>query len=239
MFIGIVPGAVTSNLSIILRKMHMDWFSEIIDLENLYFVLNVLGVAAFLKLFSTRILSMDHYYILRNGFNGTNNCPIQSTRKMEIAPISESDISEIKNALSECNVEDKREILSRLIFYKSGLKNCYVIRHDKKIAHMQWIIYPEENELIKGKYRKKFYPLADSQVMIENAFTFPSYRGLGYISSATLQLMDLARSRGYRSAVCYIRKDKIASLNEFSKMGFRITKMVPEYKVLGKVWRAL
>lgn len=75
--------------------------------------------------------------------------------------------------------------------------------------------------------------------MIENAFTFPPYRGLGYLLSGTLQLLDQARERGYRSAVCYIRKDNLKSINEFSKMGFKITKMVTEYKFFGKTWRTL
>lgn len=210
-----------------------------LNLEDLYYLLNILGLAAFIRLTSSRILSLNHYYVLRQSINSANSNFTSATRKMDIVPISENDISEIEVALRECEVEDKKEILSRLIFYKSGLRNCYIIRHDKKIAHMQWIIYPEENSVIKGKYCKKFYPLTGSQVMIENAYTFPSYRGLGYLSSGTQQLMDLARERGYRSAVCYIRKDKIASLNEFCKMGFRITKIVPEYKVMGKVWRAL
>ena len=81
--------------------------------------------------------------------------------------------------------------------------------------------------------------MKDIQVMIENVFTFPAFRGLGCFQSGTRQLLDLARARGCRSALCYVRKERVAALTDLVTMGFKITKLMPEYKILGKVWRVL
>jgi hypothetical protein len=209
------------------------------DCMGISHIIRELGPVAFLKLLGSRIVSFNHYYVMRRSLAETQNDTLEIRRRAEMCPIGENDINEIEKSLAACNIEDKREILARLIFYRSGFKNCYVMRQDGKIAYMQWVIYPTENGIITERYRNKFYSLGDTQIMIENAFTFPPYRGLGYLQSGTLQLFEMARAKGYRSAMCYVRKDRFNTLNELSKIGFKITQMIPEYKFLGRVWRAL
>jgi len=50
--------------------------------------------------------------------------------------------------------------------------------------------------------------------------------------------VEMAREKGYLSSLRYIGKANLASLNEFNKVGFKITAIVQEYKLLGKVWGA-
>lgn len=202
------------------------------------YIVKQLGLVPVLALAKSRLCSLAHYYILRGALSATA-LRVPTGSKVTISPLGEDDIDDIKDSLASCDAADRKEILARLLFYKSGFKNCYVIRCGNKIAYMQWIIYPEENDVIMEKYRNRFDPLHAGQVMVENAFTFPAFRGLGYLQRGTQQLLDLAWRRGYRSAVCYIRKENIASLNGFCQMGFRITKIVPEYKFLARVWRSL
>jgi ribosomal protein S18 acetylase RimI-like enzyme len=202
-------------------------------------ILKELGLKASLRLLGSRLLSMNHYYVLRKNLMEAQSELPPSRHKLEVAPISERDISQILSDLDACNSTEKRDVLAYLLFYQSGFKNCYVMRRDDKVAYMQTLIYSEDNALITEKYRSKFYPLKDNQVMIENVFTFPAYRGLGCFQSGTTQLLDLARARGCRSALCYVRKDRVAALTELVNMGFKITKIMPEYKIFGKVWRGL
>ncbi|HBG05644.1 MAG: hypothetical protein A2075_18365 [Geobacteraceae bacterium GWC2_58_44] len=205
-------------------------------LTEILYVARELGPRSSLELLTSRIFSINHYYILCKSLSDARGSA--AAGKTELFPISEGDVREIENSLTACSAADRREILSRLIFYQSGFGNCYVMRRDNKVTFMQWIIYPTENGLIREKYANYYCPLGEKQVMIENAFTFPAYRGLGCLASGTRQLMELARAQGYRSAVCYIRKDRIAAVNEFVRMGFTITRMIPEYKVLGGIWRS-
>ena len=204
-----------------------------------FYVLNELGPKASVRLLGSRILSFNHYYVLKKNLveplHGTN--PVRDT--MKISPICEKDIGEILISLAGCPVAERRDVLAFLLFFQSGFKNCYVMRRDGKVAYMQTLIFPTENGLIADKYSRKFYPLKDTQVMIENVFTFPPYRGLGCFQSGTRQLLELARCRGYRAALSYVRGDRVASLTELVTMGFKITKMIPEYKLFGAVWRGL
>jgi ribosomal protein S18 acetylase RimI-like enzyme len=75
--------------------------------------------------------------------------------------------------------------------------------------------------------------------MIENVFIFPRFRGRGYLPFGTLQLLELAINKKYPTAICYIRKDRINALNEFTKLGFKIIKLVKEFRFMGMVWRTL
>ncbi|HHL34205.1 MAG TPA: hypothetical protein ENJ30_07565 [Desulfobulbaceae bacterium] len=135
---------------------------------------------------------------------------------------------------------ERKEVVSRVLFYRSGFKNCYVAKTiENEIAYIQWLIYPSENSIIKKHFQKRFYLLEEFQVMIENAFTFPKFRGLGIMPVVTKELMKRARERGYKSAISYIRKDNIISLNEFMRLNFKITELLKEYKFLGVVKRNL
>jgi ribosomal protein S18 acetylase RimI-like enzyme len=209
------------------------------DHIDILYILRVLGPTTSLKLLGSRILSINHYYVLRKNLLEPPNKAHPIKNKMEVAPISRGDVHEILASLDACCPAEKKDVLAYLLFYQSGFKNCYVMRRDENVAYMQTLIFPSENSLIKEKYRGKFYPLKDSQVMIENVFTFPPFRGLGCFQSGTTQLLELARAKGYRSALCYVRKDRVAALTDLVNMGFKITKMMPEYKVLGRVWREL
>lgn len=202
-------------------------------------ILRELGPLNSLKLLGSRVLSLDHYFVLRKNLMEPEPETPAVGAKLALEPIGPADIEKILKSLASLTPAEKRDVLGYLHFYESGFKNCFVMRRDDQVAYMQTLIYPEQNDLIERKYRLKFYPLKESQVMVENVFTFVAFRGLGCLQQGTRKLLDLARSQGYRSAVCYIRKDRIVSLNEFIKMGFKITRMMPEYKVLGRVWRDL
>jgi len=76
-------------------------------------------------------------------------------------------------------------------------------------------------------------------VILENACAFPEVRGFGYLAFVSRELLTQARQQGYKSAIGYIKKEKIASLNDFFGMGFKITKILREQKLLGKVMRNL
>lgn len=198
-------------------------------------VLRTLGQEGVLRLLGSLFFSVNHYYIL--GINLVDLCEEQAQKP--VALLQNGDVVTLQRHLPMLEMEDKRDLLSRIMFYGSGFTNCYAIKQGGDIAFIQWIIFPSENPVIAKTYSKKFLPLKPQQVMIENAFTFPRYRGKGYLFEGTTQLLHIARNLGYKWAICYIRKDRITSLNDFCRMGFRIRRLVTEIKVLGHVWRRL
>jgi hypothetical protein len=206
---------------------------------NMVRVYRTLGLRGLLSLLVSRLYSVNHYYLLGKNLSEPQERPATAGKKSPLREITKDDIDLIENSLDTLDKEDRKEVLARLFFYWSGFRNCYVVQAGADIAYLQWIIFPSENHIIKEQYSTKFYPLADTQVVVENAFTFPRYRGLGYLTYGTTALLDLARSFGYRYAICYIRKDRIASLNDFTQMGFRIRRILCEYKFFGWVSRKL
>lgn len=209
------------------------------DTNRIIYVLRSLGLPAFVRLLGSMLFSFNHYYILGINLLVPLKNPVAANPKMSPSLITGEDIAYIRNNLDSLEPEDRREILSRLFFYERGFVNCYVMRRGDDVAYIQWIVFPAENDLIARNYSRRYSPLTARQVMIENAFTFPRYRGRGYFLHGTVHLLELAKNSGYSSAVCYIRKDRITPLNEFTQIGFRIIRMVREYKLLGKAWRTL
>ena len=204
-----------------------------------YFIFKILGFSKSFRLFMSRLFSIKHYFVAYAKISEIKESRHLRSPLGTLALIQPSDIQYIKNQLCNMSPDDKSELIIRILFFLNGFKHGYVFRIRDKIAYMQWLIYPHENSIILKKYRKKYYQLMSNQVMIENAFTFPEFRGQGLLPMITKKLLDIARVDGHEYAVSYIRKDKIASINEFLKLNFKIRKLIAEYKVLGIAWRTL
>ena len=199
---------------------------------NVFWILKHLGLEESLCLGLGRIYSLDHYYVLNLNLKHYNL--VERTRlAYSLQSVDEVLFWEIVDRMNMLNPGDRRELIARFHFYKSGFKNCYAaILINGEVAYLQWIIYPHENSIIDSAFHNQFRQLKQREIMLENAFTFPRYRGLGLMASVTSDLLYLAKNQQYKSAVTYIGKNRIDSLNVFVRMGFRIRKIIREYKIL-------
>ena len=202
-------------------------------------ILRSLGPVAAARVIREMLFSTNNYYLLGRSLAAPLEYPFARKPDLPFVPLEERHVAAIKEQIPALDPIDRREVAGRLHFHASGFNNCYLMYAGSEIAYLQWLIYPQENDVIRSGYSGKFYPLGEKQVMVENVFTFPRYRGRGLLPYGTLQLLQMAREQGFSSVVCYIRSDNITSLNEFFRIGFKITKMMREYKVLGKAWRTL
>ncbi len=185
------------------------------------------------RLVGRRIAYADHCYLMHNRLLGLSPTPPRKIGGGELRRVDGSEISALYDQLPRYSYDDKRELLQRIHFYECGFKNCYAIDVDQSIAYLQWIIYPSENDIIRSKYRRLILPLRETEVAIEEAFTFPEYRGRGFMAHASWQLLQMAKNEGYRRGVTYVRKQSVQSLNILMSIGFTATRLVREYKVLG------
>lgn len=185
------------------------------------------------RLAQRRVAYLNHCYLLHHRLQGLSATPPRRIGGSELRRVTDSEIDALYDQLSGLSFDDKRELLQRIDFYESGFKNCYAIDVDQSIAYLQWIIYPDENEIIRSRYEKVLLPLRATEVAIEDAFTFPEYRGRGLMAYASWQLLQMAKNEGYRRAVTYVRKDAVQSLNVLMSVGFTVTKLVREVKILG------
>ncbi|MBD3347191.1 MAG: hypothetical protein GF401_19225 [Chitinivibrionales bacterium] len=203
------------------------------------YIFRLFGTRGTALLLKSSIFSINHYYLMKGNLKFIPYLKIQNRLKGNFRKVTKEDIFSLKNRLETLSFYDKRELLSRILFYNSGFTNCYGFFADNKIAYIQWLIYPSENYIIEKDYATKFYPLSPKQVMIENAFTFPEYRGYGLYRTLTHKLCKQVYKEGYTTGLCYTRKDKTTPLNEFYLLGFKIDKLLTEYKFLFRTWRNL
>lgn len=207
--------------------------------KKIVFIFSNLGAQYTLINILKNILFYNHYYELHVNLN--NLIFKQKTRiKYSLKRVEEKDILDIAGQLSSLPISDRKEIIIRLFFYEKGFKNCYVAKTAKgDIAYMQWIIYPQENSIIRKFAKNRFPLLYKNQVFIENAFAFPRVRGLGLLWSVTLDLLEIAKSEGYENAFTFVKKENIFVINDFIKIGFKIKRLVPELKLFGYTKRFL
>jgi len=208
-------------------------------IEILRDVLRNLGFAGMTRLLGRNAASVNHYYILYVTLSDLPLTPPKCLGGSALQLLRPEEMGQLYTSLPSLAIDDRRELLSRLLFYKSGFRNCYAMKAGDAIAYLQWLVLPSENSVITKDYGRKFLPLNPKEVMIENSFTFPDYRGRGFLSFGTWQLLNTAKELGYKRAVAYIRKDRIDPLNCFLRLGFMIKRIVREYKVLGYGWRSL
>lgn len=201
--------------------------------------LRCLGMRGMSELLVDRFFSFNNVFILQKSLS-TAVAPNPHRMQLSISKIDERDWDDILKQAQSLDVESRREILARAFFFRNDFRNCFAVRRGMgPIAHIQWIVFPEENDVIGSRYRGLFKPLERYETMIENAFTFPRFRGLGLYTYATRHLLNLAGELEYRKATAYVRAEKFGSLNELIAMGFSIKRVVREYKVLGVTRRGL
>jgi hypothetical protein len=201
--------------------------------------LRSLGFRGVSKLFTNRLLSFNNVFILQKSLL---SAAAQNPHRMQftMSKVDDGDWDEILRQAHCEDTDSRREIFARALFFRNGFKNCYALRSKTGfLAHIQWLVLPEENDVISAHYRRLFLPLGRSEIMIENAFTFQRFRGLGLFAYATRHLLNLGRQQGYKLASTYVRSEKIASLNELIRLGFSFKRVVREYKFLGFTLRAL
>jgi hypothetical protein len=187
-----------------------------------------------------RIFSIDSFYFLRKNLRE----PLVEKKfriSYTLEKLNESDWKIISDDLKSSDITTQKEYLRRLFFYKAGFKNCYVLKNKNgEITSMCWIIYPSENEKLRKYFKSELFVLQDNQVLLENVFTFPRFRGFGFSPAITTELLKIAKDEGYNSAlaIIYSMKERITSLNDMMNIGFRIIKLVKDYRFLGLFWRS-
>src|ERR1041384_1112999 len=179
-----------------------------------------LGLADLVRLFARNVLRINHYYVLYLTLADLPSSPPKCLGGLPPLLLGTDDLHELYERLPRLVGDDRLELMSRLSFYKSGFKNCYRMSSEGSIAYLQWLILPSENDVIKTRYKRKFLPLNAKEVLIENSFTFPEFRGRGFLPFGTWHLLATAKQMGYKRAVVYIRKDRIDPLNRFMHFGF-------------------
>jgi GNAT superfamily N-acetyltransferase len=189
------------------------------------------------ELFLRNAVRLDNFYQLCAGLHSLPANPPRKIGGGPIEPLLPEDVAGLRARLRELPAIERKELLARIHFYQRGFRNGYALRDNGVIAYLQWIAYPSDNDVITGAYGRRFAALSPREVMLENAFTFPAFRGRGFLAFGTWELLKRARDQGYARAVTFVHANSLEALNTFMAVGFRVQRRLREASVCGCAWR--
>ena len=179
------------------------------------------GLGIFLRQFWLRVYSKTSYVWLAKDLDSGGNLHSPLIR-YSLQPAAPGAFRKLLDGLNGESSQDVFEILRRVSFYENGFDACYLALTDSgEVCHVSWLLSASHNELIRRQYPPRMRELEESEVLQENAFTFPRYRRKGIMTSVTLDLANTARSLGFRRMLAYVDIENRASLRAFHRAGFR------------------
>lgn len=191
-------------------------------IEYVTLLFQIGGLGALLHQLRRQLYSREDF--LRLEKNLKEDVQTQCSLKYDLSLATEE---EIKIVLEKAKTEGKNsvhDLIQRYWFYQSGFHNCYIGRIDGTgdICHVTWLIFSDEEGIIQRNFKERLPTLASDECLLENVYTVVRYRGKGLMSSAIMKLSDLARERGCKRMITYVRKDNLASLKACQLAGFKI-----------------
>ncbi|ABS25415.1 hypothetical protein [Anaeromyxobacter sp. Fw109-5] len=182
-----------------------------------------------------KLLSVEHVYYLTVPMNRLRFPRIRTD--IDFALATEGDFEEILQGLPAQDARSRTELVARLLFYRHGFSSCHVGRNRaRQIVSLQWLIRPADNPLLEKYLRRRRYLLSEHQVMIENIFIFPAFRGLGLFPTVNHATISVAMREGFQICKAYVSKDNVASLNSYFGLGFRIEQLITGVHLAGGTW---
>ncbi len=116
---------------------------------------------------------------------------------------------------------DYGRALRRKRLHEQGVRTLHVaLDSDRTPVYVQWLITPSEKPVLDERDPGYWPPLRQDEVLLEFAYTFTPFRGLGVMADGMGQLLRVGEALGAKSAVTYVRWDNVPSLRGCAKVGF-------------------
>jgi hypothetical protein len=92
---------------------------------------------------------------------------------------------------------------------------------DGRPIYAQWLIGRPDQWRLEAETPGAHDALADDEVLLEGAYTFVAFRGVGAMADGMWQLLRIARDEGgAAAAITYVRDDNVPSLRGCARVGF-------------------
>ena len=170
--------------------------------------------------FGSRLYSNEKWYLLRRDL-AIPFAAAPAKIRIHIRPLQKTDIPKIVH---------ERPI--RLPALESGLSTCYLaVTDDDDICYMQWLIDSSQNNLIETRFTGLCQRLDDDEMLLEWAYTFKKYRGLGIMAPAMAAISDEGARKGARWLMTFVEQSNLPSLRGCRSAGYR------PYKIRQDRWR--
>jgi hypothetical protein len=116
---------------------------------------------------------------------------------------------------------DQIQLLIRERFCDLDVRSLYVATSPEEMPmYCQWLIHADDQHLLDASGAGEYAKLAGDEVLLEGAYTFTPFRGVGAMADGMWQLLSVARGEGARCAFTYVADDNIPSLRGCANVGF-------------------
>jgi ribosomal protein S18 acetylase RimI-like enzyme len=196
-------------------------------------LLKIGGVQMFFPQLTRQIYSRDILFGLEKTLSA-EGVQVESRLLYTLCKATEKDMDEV---LSRVKTESKpatHELIERKWFYECGFHDCYIARtiDTGEICCIAWLLSVEDNDSITRDFQNRLPGLKKDELLLENCYTFEKYRGNDLMPSVVLSLWGIAKARGAKRLVTYVRQENVASLRVFEKLKFNKFEEIPELKLL-------
>lgn len=130
---------------------------------------------------------------------------------------------------------DYVQVLLRTWMCRADVRTLYVARSgDRQPMYAQWLVRQDDEWRMNDHTPDVHDPLAPGDVLLEGAYTFHDFRGIGAMADGMAQLLRLARDEGHEAAITYVGADNVPSLRGCARVGFVLDHARRNVRVLGR-----
>ena len=116
---------------------------------------------------------------------------------------------------------DYVQVLLRTWMCTSDVQTLYVAdADDGRPVYAQWLVRRPDQWRLQAETPDAHDALAEGEILLEGAYTFVAFRGVGAMADGMGQLLRIARDGGAVAAITYVRDDNIPSLRGCARVGF-------------------
>ncbi len=129
--------------------------------------------------------------------------------------------SAIRAAETGADARESMELMDRWRMLEAGVTTCYAaVDSHENLCYVQWLIQSDANRLIQDYFHGAVPELKPTEALIEGAYAFEEFRGLGIMACAMAQIAEKGADLGARWVVTFVGKDNLPSLKGCRRAGF-------------------
>ena len=141
--------------------------------------------------------------------------------ELRMLPSASADEAGLTDELAIAEGGTYVEVAQRIAMCDAGVGGLHVARSpDGDPVYCQWLIGPSEHAAIDRVSPGLYPPLDHGEVLLEGAYTYTNFRGVGAMADGMHQLLEKARDRGEKAAFTYVAAEYPPSIRGCAKVGF-------------------
>lgn len=140
---------------------------------------------------------------------------------IDMRPVDARSFGGFEDELQVATGNDYAQVLLRRSLGREGPGELYVAADgDGRPIYAQWLIRPRDRAALYEHSPGRYAELGEKDVLVEGAYTFVRFRGLGAMRDGMAKLLQLAADEGMVKAFTYVEVHNIPSLRGCAEVGF-------------------